>query len=91
MFHKKREGSPKELTAFPAYGKIPLLPFGAAKRQKCAVDIKGGWLLPNEGRDAYGMLEKAAEAFDGSGMLRRYGLHTDHKSLLTARMGPDGQ
>ena len=44
--------------------------------------------LPDEGRGAYGTLEKAVEAFDGSGMLCHYGLHTDHKSLLTARKGP---
>ena len=56
-------------------------------KERCN-DIKGGWLLPDEGRDAYGTLEKALEAFDGSGMLRRYGLHTDHKSLLTARRPP---
>ena len=55
-------------------------------KERCN-DIKGGQLLPDEGRDAYGTQEKAVEAFDGSGMLRRYGLHTDHKSLLTARMG----
>ena len=56
-------------------------------KERCN-DIKGGWLLPDEGRDAYGTLEKALEAFDGSGMHCRYGLHTDHKSLLTARCGP---
>ena len=56
-------------------------------KERCN-DIKGGWLLPDEGRDAYGTQEKALEAFDGSGMLHRSGIHTDHKSLLTARLGP---
>ena len=56
-------------------------------KERCN-DIKGGRLLPDEGRDAYGMPEKAVKAFDGFGMLCRYGLHTDHKSLLTARMPP---
>ena len=53
--------------------------------ERALLDIKGGRLLPDEGRDAYGTLEKAS---GGSGMLRRYGLHTDHKSLLTARKAP---